>query len=290
MPSARACCASHASSIGLDPAFTIADREDSGDLMNMIRDDLGFSSRRAAFRRKQTCLAIYSLAVNSRPPRTMFWNGLSLVRGLGRRAEGPVRAYVDAKQSQNLLDYDDLLLYWAEMMQARNWPPGVGARFDHVLVDEYQDTNALQAAILLALKPAATGSRSWATMPSRSTASAPRRSETSWTFPACSIRPPGSSPSEQNYRSTQPILAASNAVIALAKERFTKNLCRERRSGQKPRLVTVQDDAGPGELRLDRILAGREAGVPLKEQAVLFRTSHHSGVLEIELAGATSPS
>ncbi|HXQ41748.1 MAG TPA: ATP-dependent helicase, partial [Candidatus Udaeobacter sp.] len=94
---------------------------------------------------------------------------------------------------------------------------------------------------------------------------------------------------EQNYRSTQPILAASNVVIEQAKERFTKNLFGERRSQQKPRLVSVQDDQAQASYVSDRILAAREAGVPLKEQAVLFRASHHSGVLEIELARRDIP-
>jgi superfamily I DNA/RNA helicase len=102
-------------------------------------------------------------------------------------------AYVEAKQRQHVLDYDDLLLYWAQMMAVPSIAGDVADRFDHVLVDEYQDTNRLQASILLALKPTAPASRSWATMPNPSTRSAPRRCATSSIFPAISPRAPQSS-------------------------------------------------------------------------------------------------
>ena len=88
---------------------------------------------------------------------------------------------------------------------------------------------------------------------------------------------------EQNYRSTQPILAASNAVIGLARERFTKTLRSQRTAGEKPALVSVLDDVGQANFVAETILGNREEGMALKEQAVLFRASHHSGMLEIEL-------
>ncbi len=94
---------------------------------------------------------------------------------------------------------------------------------------------------------------------------------------------------DRNYRSTVPILNAANAVIALAKERFTKDLWSDRNSAEKPALVTVRDDAAQAGFVVERVLANREAGVALKEQAVLFRTSHHSAVLEIELSRRDIP-
>ena len=166
------------------------------DLMNLLRDELGLSGQKSRFPKKQTCLAIYSYAMNAQAPL-----GEVLLRRFPwcesweaelRRLFG---AYVAAKQRQSLLDYDDLLLYWAQMMGAPELAQLVAERFDHVLVDEYQDTNALQASILLGLKPDGRGaSPSSATTPRRSTASAPRRCATSWTSPACSARRRRSSP------------------------------------------------------------------------------------------------
>ena len=152
-------------------------------------------------------------------------------------------AYVEAKQAQHVLDYDDLLLYWGEVMKVSELARDIGDRFDHVLVDEYQDTNALQAAVLKALKPDGAG-----LMVVGDDAQA------IYGFRAATVRNildfPSQFPSparlitlEQNYRSTQPILAASNAVIGLARERFTKNLHSDRTSAEKPCLMTVQDDA-----------------------------------------------
>ncbi len=280
----------YATSTGLDPGFTIHDREDSADLMNLVRHELGFSETAERFPLKATCLSIYSRAVNAAEPldevlRQQFPWCASWEQGLRALFD----AYVEAKQAQHVLDYDDLLLYWGELMQVPELAHDVGARFDHVLVDEYQDTNALQAAILRALKPDGAG-----LMVVGDDAQA------IYSFRAATVRNildfPRQFPSparlitlEQNYRSTQPILAASNAVIGLAHERFTKNLRSDRATGEKPCLVTVQDDAAQAECIVTAILENREAGTALKQQAVLFRTSHHSALLEIELAKRNIP-
>ncbi len=166
----------------------------------------------------------------------------------------------------------------------------VRQHFDHVLVDEYQDTNALQAAILLGLKP--DGARSHRgrrrraghlRLSRRHRAQHPRLSR------AVHIHRRRCVTLEENYRSTQPILAASNAVIGLARERFTKNLRSDRAADAKPALVTVADDVGQVNFVVETVLRNREDGTALKEQAVLFRTSHHSAMLEIELARRNIP-
>jgi DNA helicase II / ATP-dependent DNA helicase PcrA len=148
----------YAPQIGLDRAFTIHDREDSADLLNLIRHDLGFSRSERRFPAKGTCLAIYSRVVNAQAPldeilATCFPWCADWEAELRRLYSG----YLEAKQRQHVLDYDDLLLYWAQMMAEPELAAEVGERFDHVLVDEYQDTNRLQAAILLALKPQGKG-------------------------------------------------------------------------------------------------------------------------------------
>ena len=148
----------YAEQIGLDSAFTIHDREDSADLMNLVRHQLGLSKTESRFPTKGTCLAIYSRAVNAQ---------LALGEVLGRvypwcagweiQLRELFALYVEAKQSQNVLDYDDLLLYWAQTMSDPMLVEDIGGGFDHILVDEYQDTNRLQASILVALKPGGRG-------------------------------------------------------------------------------------------------------------------------------------
>ena len=188
-----------------------------------------------------------------------------------------------------MLDYDDLLLYWAAMMGDGAIGAEIGARFRHVLVDEYQDTNRLQAAVLLALKADGRGltvvgddaqaiySFRGATV--RNILDFPRRFDP----PATVIT------LEQNYRSTQPILAASNAVIGLARERFTKNLFTERAGAGAPLLVSVFDETTQARYVVDKVLERREQGLALRAQAVLFRASHHSLQLELELGRRNVP-
>ena len=197
--------------------------------------------------------------------------------------------YVEAKQKQNVLDYDDLLLYWAQTMSDPGLAEDIGGRFDHVLVDEYQDTNRLQSSILLALKPGGHG-----------LTVVGDDAQSIYSFRAATVRnildfpdqfsPPASIITlDRNYRSTQSILAAANGVIDLAKERFTKDLWTDRVSGTKPLLVTVRDEIDQARSIVERVLENRESGTLLKQQAVLFRTSSHSGSLEVELTRRNIP-
>ena len=140
----------YAGRIGLDESFTIHDRGDSEDLLSLVRHDIGLSSTKNRFPQKGTCLSIYSRVVNSQEPLLAV---LQQVFPWCTQWEGELKklfgAYVEAKQQQNVLDYDDLLLFWSEMMTEPDFGAELGARFDHVLVDEYQATNRLQAAIVL---------------------------------------------------------------------------------------------------------------------------------------------
>src|SRR6202043_2586734 len=148
----------YSNQIGLDPAFTIHDREDSADLMNLVRHDLGFSRTESRFPTKGTCLAIYSRRVNAEPPiDQVLGQFFPWCAGWAGELKQLFAAYVETKQQQNVLDYDDLLLYWAQMVSDAALADEIGGRFDHVMVDEYQDTNRLQSSILLALKPTGRG-------------------------------------------------------------------------------------------------------------------------------------
>jgi DNA helicase-2/ATP-dependent DNA helicase PcrA len=280
----------YAQPIGLDPAFTIHDREDSADLMNIVRHDLGFSHTEKRFPAKGTCLAIYSRAVNEQAELgPVLAQSFPWCAGWREELTKLFAAYVAAKQAQRVLDYDDLLLYWAEMLAEAEIAADIGARFDHVLVDEYQDTNRLQSSILMGLKP-----------DGRGLAVVGDDAQSIYSFRAATVRnildfPGQFTPAAaivtlaQNYRSTQAILAASNAVIGLADERYSKDLWSERAAGERPAIVVVADEADQARYVADSVLAARETGTALKAQAVLFRASHHSGPLEIELTRRNVP-
>src|SRR5688572_8805665 len=133
--------------IGLDRAFTIHDREDAADLMNLVRHELDFSRTESRFPAKGTCLAIYSRAVNAQAPlEQVLGKAFPWCASWATELKKLFATYVKAKQRQNVLDYDDLLLYWAHMLAEQAFAAEIGTRFDHILVDEYQDTNRLQAS------------------------------------------------------------------------------------------------------------------------------------------------
>ncbi|RWH84218.1 MAG: ATP-dependent helicase [Mesorhizobium sp.] len=280
----------YALEIGLDPAFTIHDREDSADLMNLARHELGFSKTEDRFPTKGTCLAIYSRAVNAQAPLgEILGSVFPWCAGWAEQLKALFARYVEAKQAQNVLDYDDLLLYWAQMAGEPEISAHLGGRFDHVLVDEYQDTNRLQAAILTALKPDGSGLTVVGDDAQSIYSFRAAEVRNILDFPKQFAQPAEIVMLERNYRSTETILAAANAVIGEASERFTKNLWSERRSTEKPKLVIVRDEAEQASYVCQAILTEREAGTALKAQAVLFRASHHSGPLEIELTRRNIP-
>ncbi|WP_454918268.1 ATP-dependent helicase [Xanthobacter sediminis] len=280
----------YAGELGITPDFTIHDREDSADLMNLARHELGFSKTKTRFPAKGTCLAIYSRTLNAEAElEAVLRQSFPWCAAWAGELKALFGAYVEAKHRQNVLDYDDLLLYWAEAMREPALAAHMGARFDHVMVDEYQDTNRLQAAILLGLKPSGRG-----------LTVVGDDAQSIYSFRAATVRnildfPRAFSPPadivtlERNYRSTQPILAAANGVIGEAKERFTKNLWSERASARRPRLVSVRDETDQARFVAEEVLAHREAGMLLKQQAVLFRAAHHSGALEVELTRRNVP-
>lgn len=274
----------YAPRIGLAPSFTIHDRTDSEDLMAIVRHDLGLSATTERFPTKGTCLAIYSRLVNSGATlEAVLAGSFPWCAPWSAELSELFAAYVDAKQAQSVLDYDDLLLYWEQMLEEPALARELGERFDHVLVDEYQDTNGLQARILLALKPSGQG-----------VTVVGDDAQSIYSFRAATVRnildfpaqftPPATTIKlERNYRSTRAILDASNAVIALSNERVPKTLWSERVTAEKPQLVNVRDEEAQARCVADHVLAMRETGIALKSQAVLFRSASHSARLELEL-------
>ena len=280
----------HALRIGLDPSFTIHDRGDSEDLLGLVRHELGLSSKSRRFPMKGTCLAIYSRVVNSTEAlATVLRKHFPWCDQWEAELKGLFGAYVEAKAMQNVLDFDDLLLFWSAMLTDAELAGAIGGEFDHVLVDEYQDTNLLQASILKAMKPDGKGvtvvgddaqsiySFRGATV--RNILDFPHQ----FSQPACIVT------LERNYRSTQAILDVSNALIEASSERHAKALWTDRSTSHRPQLVLVPDEAHQARWVADSVLAQREAGLRLKSQAVLFRTSSHSAALELELARRNIP-
>jgi DNA helicase-2/ATP-dependent DNA helicase PcrA len=281
----------HGRALGLPASFTVLDQADGADVMNLLREELGFASKGRRFPRKDTLASIHSRVVNA---------GEKLDEVVRRRYPWCVDdvdgirqifvAYVERKRSQQTLDYDDLLLFWKALATS----PGTGAQlasmFDHVLVDEYQDTNALQADILEAMRPPDTP-RNLTVVGDDAQAIYGFRAATVRNILAFPERFPGTTivKLERNYRSTAPILELSNATIAHAAERHAKTLWTERTGGERPILHACLDDAEEADAVCRSVLEHRERGTELKRQAVLFRAAHHSDRLEIELLRRNIP-
>jgi len=274
----------HATRIGLEPSFGILDRSDAADLLDILRHELACANGARRFPGKDTCLAIYSQCVNTGQPldhvlATQFtWcvDWCDVLRRL-------FRAYVERKQAHGVLDYDDLLLYWEQLLTDAELAAQLGACFDQILVDEYQDTNVLQARILSALRPqgnglTVVGDDAQAIYSFRGATVQNILSFAEQFVPQAAVVK-----LEQNYRSTAPILSAANALMSGAGHQHRKTLRACREGGARPELVTVSDDAAQAEFVVDRVLEHREAGTQLRRQAVLFRNAHHSDLLEIEL-------
>jgi DNA helicase-2/ATP-dependent DNA helicase PcrA len=279
----------HARDLGMEPDFTILDRPDSEDLMHLARTDLGLGRTAKRFPQKSTCLDIYSRCVNAQLPLDEV---LKRHYPWCKHTEDELKqlfgAYTDAKERQQVLDYDDLLLFWQGLLAHPDAGARVRERFDHVLVDEYQDTNALQADIVSLLRPDGSG-----------VTCVGDDAQAIYSFRAATVR--NILDFEQrfegaqvvtltrNYRSTRPILDATNAIIAEATERREKNLWTAREGGGRPNLVSCRDEAEQTDWICDRILDHREQGTLLKHQTVLFRAQHHSMALEMELSRRNIP-
>ena len=280
---------------GLPADFTILDQSDAGDLMGLSRSALGYGDLKNAprgaprFPRAETLLSIYSRHVNTghdvadilgdQWPHFLSWTG---------DIERCFADYVKRKSERNLLDYDDLLLSWALLLeQAPPIAQQMRALYDHVLVDEYQDTNPLQSRILRGLctngKLTVVGDDAQSIYAFRG-ATIRNILDFPQQFPGTRIVT-----LEQNYRSIAPILETTNTIISRSAERYSKRLWTERDGGEAPWLVTVRDEAMQTAFVVDRLLELHEQGTPLREMAVLFRAGYLSADLEIELANRRIP-
>lgn len=280
----------YANNLGLDPGFSVLDRGDAADLMDVARHELGLSRKSRRFPKKDTCLAIYSRCVNTRKPlldsldETYPW-----CADWEQELRTLFRHYVERKQNSQALDYDDLLLYWCHLVADAELATEIGSWFDHVLVDEYQDTNLLQADILNAIKPDGDGVTVVGDDAQSIYSFRAAEVDNILNFPDQYMPPARIVCLEENYRSTQPILDSANCLIAESDRQYKKNLFSRKQGGAKPAYVTVEDGDAEAEYVVEAILANREEGMRLRDQAVLFRGAHHSDRLELELVRRNIP-
>jgi DNA helicase-2/ATP-dependent DNA helicase PcrA len=275
---------------GLARDFSIMDQGDAEDLMQLARANLGYGKQEKRFPKKESLHYIYSRHLNADRPieeilQEEFPHFLEYTRDIVRI----FAEYTSRKSERNLVDYDDLLLFWALMLEASpSLADRISGLHDHILVDEYQDTNLLQARILRGTCRTHTN-----------ITVVGDDAQSIYSFRGANFRNILDFPQqfggarvvalEQNYRSTQPILDVTNTLISRALERFTKNLWTQRAGGDAPWLVTTRDEQQQTRFVVDRILELHEEGTPLREMAVLVRAGYMSADLEIELTNRKIP-
>jgi len=276
--------------IGLSPAFTIMDRPDSEDVIQLLRAEMGLNTKERRFPRKHTVAEIYSMALNKQwtIPDLIERDYPHLYDSLEELLQLYER-YVEYKSGKTLLDYDDLLIKLKELLSDHeDMCRRLSDTYRFIMVDEYQDTNQLQARIIRLL--AATHDNVMVVGDD---------AQSIYSFRGANFRNIMDFPKEfpgtrmialeENYRSTQPILSFTNEIILRAEERYEKNLFTHKADGDTPLLVQAESEQNQSRFVCQKVLELREEGVPLWDIAVLFRSSFHSFDLEIELARHNIP-
>ena len=273
----------HGRSVGIDPDFTLLDQGDQADLLALVRDELaedGTPHRRRA--RKEVLAGALSRVVNTRQPLdVVLRQHYPWCADQADELRATYGAYIARKRERHLVDYDDLLSLWRALVQDPDTGPSVAGRFDHVLVDEYQDTNALQADVLGAMADAGA-----------TVTAVGDDAQAIYRFRGGTVRNILDFPSRfdadvvaltRSHRSTPEIVTVANRIWSAAAERHEKDLVATRARGPRPSLVTGGDEHAEARGVCERLLESVERGIPLRRQAVLFRTGHHADLLEVEL-------
>lgn len=280
----------HARRVGFDEGFTILDASDAGDLVGLVRTEGGFAKTGRRFPRKETLAALISKRTNTgRSLADLLSSELPQHASDEPAIEKLAARYCETKRAQNVMDYDDLLVHLRTLLtEHAAVRRQLGNHFRHLLVDEYQDTNRLQAHIT-ALLATATGSVMVVGDEAQSIygfRGADFRNIIDFTrlFPQATI-----TKLEQNYRSTQPILDLANALLAGAREGFGKQLRSEITGDARPQLVRTEDEHDQARFVAERVLTLREQGVALSDMAVLVRAAWHTNALELALAERNIP-
>jgi DNA helicase-2/ATP-dependent DNA helicase PcrA len=279
-----------AEKIGYPSNFTILDQSDAEDVINLIRTNLGFDKQRKRFPKKQTLYDIISLAINKQttiehilstqyPQFIEFLDDIKLLK----------EEYEKFKKKNALLDYDDLLLKLKELLEKdEDFRRYIHKNYKYIMVDEYQDTNKLQAEIVKLLGGT-----------SRNIMVVGDDSQSIYSFRGANFKNiidfPKDFPDariitiEENYRSTQAILNFTNQIIASMIEKYPKRLYTRNEFGELPSIIAAQNTTLESKFVVDKILELREEGISLMDIAVLFRSGYISYDLEIELNKAGIP-
>ncbi len=280
----------YARAIGLDSSFTILDQGDSADVINLIRSQDGFITKEKRFPNKQTLNKVFSLSVNTgKKVEEIIENDYPHFIPLLDKILEINKIFTEYKRRNNLLDYDDLLVYLREFLNKGG--PAVKAllaEIKFVMVDEYQDTNHLQSEIVKGLSQY-----------NKNVMVVGDDSQAIYSFRGADFHNIMQFPSlfddvkiiklEENYRSHQSILDFANRINDAAVEKYKKDLYSRRGSGQLPNIVAASTENLQSKFIVEKILDLREEGIPLKDIAVLFRSSFFSFDLELELAKANVP-
>jgi DNA helicase-2/ATP-dependent DNA helicase PcrA len=280
--------AAHAETLGLPAGLSVLDPADARDLMDLLRHEHGLAGGGERFPRGDTLLDVYSRSVNTtQPARDVITELFPWCEPHTAAVLDLLRGYVTRKRAQSLLDFDDLLLGWRALLSDPVVGPAMAARWDHVLVDEYQDVNQIQVDIVRQLRPAGTGltvvgDDAQAVYGFRG-ADSRHLLELSADLPAARTVC-----LEQNFRSRQRILLLANAIRPSSGGPRLQ-LRSDRDGGPRPRLVRCHDASAEARLVVDTVLDAAEQGRPLKTQAVLMRAAHHSDLLEVELTARRVP-
>jgi DNA helicase-2/ATP-dependent DNA helicase PcrA len=273
----------HASALGLASGFGVLDAGDAADLIDLIREEHGHAQSKRRFPRKTTLLDIYSRTINAQQPvRQVVTGQFPWCEEHVEAMAVLFKAYGARKRALGVLDLDDLLLYWRALVSDEVVGPTIQDAFDHVLIDEYQDVNGLQVEIVRALR-----------LRRRSVTAVGDDFQAIYGWRAASAEHILRFPEhfadaavvtlERNYRASQPLLDIANALAAQASRAFRKRLWTEVGDASPPELVYCRDESAQASEVCDRVLDARERGMQLREQSVLSRTSHDTGLLELEL-------
>ncbi|MCK9604517.1 MAG: ATP-dependent helicase, partial [Candidatus Omnitrophica bacterium] len=280
----------YAKVLGLSNSFTILDRPDSEDAINLIRTQLGFNKTDKRFPRKRAIAEVISFSVNkSEKIKDVLYDEYPQFIEWSDEIEKINQEYKKYKYSKSLLDYDDLLIYLKELLEKHeNVRFALANKYKFIMVDEYQDTNKLQAYIVCLLASE-----------HKNIMVVGDDSQSIYSFRGANFKNIMDFPKifkdtriitlEENYRSTQPILNMTNEVIRFAEEKFEKNLFTRKQGKKLPVFVDARDENSQSKFIVDKILELREEGVELGDIAVLFRSGWHSNDLEVELANRNIP-
>ncbi len=280
----------YAKAVNLDNSFTILDQGDCEDVINLIRSQAGFITKEKRFPNKKTLAKVFSFSVNTgisveeiiKEDYPHFADNIDKILNIQK-------IFTNYKAKNNLLDYDDLLVYLNKFLN--DLSPGARSLLstvNYVMVDEYQDTNKLQAEIVKGL-----------TQLRNNIMVVGDDSQSIYSFRGASFKNIMDFPKifkdvkiiklEENFRSIQPILNFTNNIIEHSVEKYSKNLFTRKTGGELPVIIAATTDNLQSKFIVEKILELREEGVPLNDIAVLFRSSFFSFDLEIELAKANIP-